>query len=165
MRMGLLKASIYAPWHRFIRRIAEQTMPSGRGGVSARRYQNSPALQIDILGSMNATLNAYKSISSRSFIRITAIIFAIFGVLMFLARAKAGLHLFEFGDEAEKFVAAQMMKNGMILYRDIFAHHGPILYIISHAYVNLVDPADFSHIRWFMVGLALLSSFSIYTSP
>lgn len=114
---------------------------------------------------MNATLNAYKSISSRSFIRITAIIFAIFGVLMFLARAKAGLHLFEFGDEAEKFVAAQMMKNGMILYRDIFAHHGPILYIISHAYVNLVDPADFSHIRWFMVGLALLSSFSIYTSP
>jgi len=73
--------------------------------------------------------------------------------------------MFELGDETEKLVAAQMIKAGMRLYHDIFAHHGPVAYIISHTYVSLVDPTDFSHIRWFMVGLALLASLSIYTSP
>jgi len=107
----------------------------------------------------------YQETSSKPYIRSFAIALAIFGLLIFLARAKASLNMFELGDETEKLVAAQMIKAGMRLYHDIFAHHGPVAYIISHTYVSLVDPTDFSHIRWFMVGLALLASLSIYTSP
>lgn len=114
---------------------------------------------------MERISNNYQDAPSKPYIRTFAIVLAIFGVLIFLARAKASLNMFEFGDETEKLVAAQMIKAGMRLYHDIFAHHGPVAYIISHAYVNLVDPTNFSHIRWFMVGLALLASLSIYTSP
>lgn len=92
-------------------------------------------------------------------------LFAVFGLIIFLARAKAGINLFEFGDEAEKFVAAQMIGHGMKLYQEIFAHHGPVPYIISHLYSILVSATDFTHIRWTMVGLALLSAMSIYFSP
>ncbi|PLC48049.1 hypothetical protein CR159_20195 [Pollutimonas subterranea] len=94
-----------------------------------------------------------------------AALFAAIGLSVFLLRAKAGLYLFEFGDESEKFVAAQMMLHGMTLYRDIFAHHGPVSYIIAHLYAALVSPTDFSYIRWVMVILALMSAASIYLSP
>lgn len=97
--------------------------------------------------------------------RTVPIVFAVLCVLVFLLRARAGLHLFEFGDETEKFVAARMMQDGLRLYRDIFAHHGPILYIIAHAYISLMAPADLLDTRWFMVGLALFSSAFIYFSP
>lgn len=94
-----------------------------------------------------------------------AALFAAIGLAVFLLRARAGLYLFEFGDESEKFVAAQMMLHGMTLYRDIFAHHGPVSYIIAHLYAALVSPTDFSYIRWVMVLMALMSAASIYLSP
>lgn len=92
-------------------------------------------------------------------------LFAAFGLVVFLIRAKAGINLLDFGDEAEKFVAAQMIGHGMKLYHDIFAHHGPVPYIISHLYTKLVSPTDFTQIRWVIVALALSSAASIYFSP
>lgn len=85
--------------------------------------------------------------------------------ILFGLRAKVGLHLFSFGDESEKFVAAQMLNQGMHLYRDIFAHHGPIPYMIAHLYTNVVSSTDFSLIRLAVVFLAGLSCLSISFSP
>ena len=104
-------------------------------------------------------------INARRPILPVAFVFALFGLFVFLAKAKLGINTFEFGDESEKFVAAQMINEGMRLYLDIFAHHGPVPYIISHAYSVLVSSSDFSQIRWFMVALALASAASIYLSP
>ncbi|MBM5570021.1 MULTISPECIES: ArnT family glycosyltransferase [Deefgea] len=104
-------------------------------------------------------------INSRRSILFVAFVFALFGLFVFLTKAKQGINTFEFGDESEKFVAAQMINEGMRLYLDIFAHHGPVPYIISHAYSVLISASDFSQIRWFMVVLALVSAVSIYLSP
>lgn len=104
-------------------------------------------------------------INARGPILPVAFVFALFGLFVFLAKAKLGINTFEFGDESEKFVAAQMINEGMRLYLDIFAHHGPVPYIISHAYSVLISSSDFSKIRWFMVALALVSAVSIYSSP
>lgn len=102
--------------------------------------------------------------NSRAILSV-AFVFALFGLFEFLTKAKLGINVFEFGDEAEKFVAAQMINEGMKLYLDIFAHHGPVPYIISHAYSVLISASDFSQIRWFMVVLALASAVSICLSP
>ena len=64
-------------------------------------------------------------INTRRAILPVAFVFALFGLFVFLTKAKLGINTFEFGDESEKFVAAQMMNEGMRLYLDIFAHHGP----------------------------------------
>lgn len=85
--------------------------------------------------------------------------------ILFGLRVKIGLRLFEFCDEAEKFVAAQMLNQGLHLYRDVFAHHGPIPYMIAHLYTNVVSPTDFSLIRLAVVFLAGLSCLSISFSP
>jgi hypothetical protein len=85
--------------------------------------------------------------------------------ILFGIRAKLGLRLFEFCDESEKFVAAQMMNQGLHIYRDIFAHHGPVPYMIAHLYANIVSSTDFSLIRLAVVFLALLSCLSISFSP
>ena len=87
------------------------------------------------------------------------------GLVIFLREAALGLNLFEFADETEKFVAAQMIKHGQHLYRDIFAHHGPVAYMIAHLYTILVSRNDFSHLRIFLAFLALLSSLAMYCSP
>lgn len=109
--------------------------------------------------------NEWGLINKRRAILLIAFCFALFGLFLFLAKAKLGINIFEFGDESEKFVAAQMINDGKRLYLDIFAHHGPVPYIISHAYSLLISKSDFSQIRWFMVALGLVSAVSIYFSP
>lgn len=96
---------------------------------------------------------------------IAGVAVAAIGFFIFYAKVKTGLTLFEFGDEAEKFVAAQMISQGGHLYRDIFAHHGPVPYAIAHLYVSLVDSWDFTYIRVSIALLALLSCVAIYWSP
>ena len=90
---------------------------------------------------------------------------ALAGLALFLMQVRSGLHLFEFGDEAEKFVAAQMIGEGLRLYRDIFAHHGPLPYMVAHLYTLLVSPTDFSDIRLFQALLALISCAAVITTP
>lgn len=94
------------------------------------------------------------------------------GLLAFLVafisfglRAKTGLHLIEFVDETEKFVAAQMLNTGQHLYSDIFAHHGPILYVFAQSYTQFVSQSDFSLIRLIVIFLAISSGVSVAFSP
>lgn len=93
------------------------------------------------------------------------LITACIGLVFFVFRIREGLNLFEFGDETEKFVAAQMINSGQHLYSDVFSHHGPFPYIISHLYTLLVSPNDFTHIRIFLGILALLSCAAIFFTP
>ena len=87
------------------------------------------------------------------------------GLVVFAITARVGFHIFEFGDETEKFVAAQMIHQGHHLYRDIFAHHGPVPYMLAHLYTLLVSPNNFTYIRVFPALLAVLSAAAIYLSP
>jgi hypothetical protein len=96
---------------------------------------------------------------------VGGLIFALIGLVVFLLKVKTGLMLFEYGDESEKFVAAQMIAHGQRLYSDIFAHHGPFPYIIAHMYTWLVSSNDFTLIRLSMAFLALGSCGAIVLSP
>ncbi len=53
----------------------------------------------------------------------------------------------------------------MRLYKDIFAHHGPLSFMLAHAYAHFYSASDFSDARWSMVVLALFSAFCILASP
>ncbi|MCX7087958.1 MAG: hypothetical protein NTV00_07890 [Methylococcales bacterium] len=86
-------------------------------------------------------------------------------VLLFCVNVKEGLRLFEVGDETEKFVAAKMLHHGQHLYRDVFAHHGPIAYMLAHFYTAVVSETDFSFIRLELAFLALASCLAISCSP
>lgn len=96
---------------------------------------------------------------------IIVAMFAMYCLYVFFVQAKLGINTLEFGDETEKFVAAQLINEGGRLYRDIFGHHGPLTFIIAHLYSVFVSPSNFTYIRWVMVGLVLLSCLSIFTSP
>ncbi|MHB8809409.1 MAG: hypothetical protein ACYC9M_05285 [Desulfobulbaceae bacterium] len=113
---------------------------------------------------MSGALNHKSKGKERAILSAGLLVLAI-GLVIFLLEAALGLHLFEFADETEKFVAAQMIAHGQHLYRDIFAHHGPVAYIIAHLYTVLVSQNDFTHIRIFQVLLALLSSSAIFFTP
>lgn len=103
---------------------------------------------------------------SKNFILTSASIFCVVGCfLIFILRAYNGLNILEFSDETEKFVAAKLINEGMKLYKDIFAHHGPVPYIIAHAYSNVISQTDFTLIRLVMIFFALFSSVCIYFSP
>ncbi len=96
---------------------------------------------------------------------LAGLLAAVAGLVVFLLQVNLGLKLFDFGDETEKFVAAQMINHGQHLYRDIFAHHGPVPYIIAHLYTVLVSTNDFTHIRIFQGLLALVSCAALVFSP
>ena len=86
-------------------------------------------------------------------------------VIVFSLRIKTGLRLFEFGDETEKFVVAQMLNQGLHLYRDVFAHHGPVPYMLAHLYTKVISQTDFSFIRLEVAFLAAASCLSVAFSP
>ena len=94
-----------------------------------------------------------------------SIYFAVFSLFIFIIRAWTNLNLLSFSDETENFVAAQMIRQGMKLYRDIVVNHSPFMYMVAHSYVTFVSSTDFTQIRWFIVCLALVSAISIYLSP
>lgn len=86
------------------------------------------------------------------------------GTYLFSQRVRQGLTLFEAGDEVEQFIVGRMVSEGIHLYRDIFSHHGPLPYLISHLYVLAVSDSDFSHIRIFEVFLAISSCCAVIFS-
>lgn len=86
-------------------------------------------------------------------------------VVLFVLRAKAGLTLFSFGDESEKFVIAKMLNEGSVLYKDIFSHHGPVSYMLAHLYTKIVSTSDFTWIRLSQVILAAGACLAIAFSP
>jgi hypothetical protein len=95
---------------------------------------------------------------------LAAIAFA--GALtMFLIRARVGLTKLEFGDETEKFVAAAMIRHGMLLYKDIFANHGPLAYLLAWLTTFVTGTADFSQARLVVVALALAACAAVAFSP
>ena len=73
---------------------------------------------------INATSSA-KKLVAHSFSVIT-IGFSALALLLFLRRTMHTLNFFEFRDETEKFVAAQMIVEGGHLYKEIFSHHGAL---------------------------------------
>ena len=71
-------------------------------------------------------------------------------------RAMASLDLGHFGDEDEKIVAAWLISDGERLYESIFAHHGPLNYMLAHAVYALTESKDLAPYRivqWFILGL------------
>lgn len=107
----------------------------------------------------------YSLSSPRRLVTLAGVLFLLAAIALYLYRASTQLLYFEFGDESEKLVAAQLIAQGQLLYKDFFAHHGPLPYAIAQLYTRLVSVDDFTHIRWFNVGLMLITSASIYFSP
>ena len=108
----------------------------------------------------------FKHLNTQQSVALLLGVFAlIYAVLLFGINVKEGLRLFEIGDETEKFVAAKMLRHGQHLYRDVFAHHGPIAYMMAHFYTAVVSETDFSFIRLELAVLALASCFAISFSP
>lgn len=118
---------------------------------------------------MNAVEKKAKpEISLKSFIAHETLIINILFYLvlvLFLSTAISGLRILEHGDESEKFVAAQMIHNGSKLYKDVFAHHGPLPYILAHFYTVFVSSSNFNYARIIPILLALIASVSLYFSP
>ncbi len=106
-----------------------------------------------------------KGIRSQHIAPAGALLFFTLALLRYLWTGQQFVHALAFGDETEKFVVAQMLEHGMRLYKDIFAHHGPLSFMIAHAYAHFYSASDFSDARWSMVALALFSAFCVLTSP
>ncbi|MGI6741461.1 MAG: hypothetical protein ACOX7C_08340 [Brevefilum sp.] len=114
--------------------------------------------------SKNSLLKLLKDRREEIFLNLGLI--ALFSVgLVFGIRALSGLTLFTFVDEVEKFVAAKMINDGMHLYKDIFAHHGLLPYLLVHLYTKVVSPTNFSFARVINLIFALFSALAIFTSP
>lgn len=106
-----------------------------------------------------------QSIFTEKLLRYSGILALLVALILFLSKAISGLTLFEFGDETEKFVAAQMMKQGLHLYKDIYANHGLLPFLFVQIYTYLVSSTDFSYVRLINVIIALVATFSLFTSP
>src|SRR5690606_37305818 len=96
---------------------------------------------------------------------MAGVVLMLAGLALFLHRASTQLLYFEFGDESEKLVGAQLMAEGWRLYKDFFAHHGPLPYAIAQQYTQWVSPTDFTQVRWLNVGLVLAVALAIFLSP
>jgi hypothetical protein len=83
----------------------------------------------------------------------------------FTLRATSGLAFLELSDETEKFVAAQMLSHGMRLYDDVFAHHGPLSYMLAHLHTAFVSLTDFTRARLIVVALAIACVLAVAASP
>jgi len=88
-----------------------------------------------------------------------------FAVIFFSIESSRGLTAWEYGDETQYLVAAQMITEGHHLYRDVFTHHGPLPVILAHIYALLVDPHDFSYWRIWPILMAFASFISVLLSP
>jgi len=90
---------------------------------------------------------------------------AVLATVVFAIRVKGGLSSPALPDELEQFVIARMLIRGAHLYRDVFSHHGPLPYMVSHLYALAVSQSDFSYIRIWQAILALASCASAIFCP
>ncbi len=72
--------------------------------------------------------------------------------------------MYDFSDETEKLVSAQMINSGMRLYIDIFSHHGPFLHMVTHAYSTIISAADFTYARAMTLIFLTLATIGIVTT-
>lgn len=96
------------------------------------------------------------------------VLFSIFlaaACYFFANRVQSGMHILEFPDETEKFVAARMIASGQHLYRDIFGHHGPIAYILTHIYLAISGDEFFAYGRLIPACMAVSGAMAIASSP
>jgi len=91
--------------------------------------------------------------------------FAFLSLIFFLFTSINALNIYEFSDETETLVAAQLIHEGKRLYHDIFESHGPLIYAMTHLYTSLVSPSNFSYVRVFLVLFAFIAGISIAASP
>jgi hypothetical protein len=71
----------------------------------------------------------------------------------------------QFGDESVKFLAAQYLSPSNRLYLDIFDHHGPLPFLLSHLAYLLSAETQPAAGRAVLIALALMATASIYLSP
>jgi hypothetical protein len=84
---------------------------------------------------------------------------------LFLGIALNSLAYWHWGDEDEKIVAAWMIAEGGRLYGSIFAHHGPLNYMLAHgvyAATGSIALAPYRAAQW---GIMLLTGLALAASP
>jgi hypothetical protein len=105
-----------------------------------------------------------RDVSRRRIATFAWILPATVAAVLFAQSVKEGLTLFEDDDEMEEVVAGQMISYGKHLYNDVFVSHGPLPYMITHAYAAIVSPTDFSYLRLSQAIAALMSCVALMSS-
>jgi virulence-associated protein VagC len=111
-----------------------------------------PGLAIDLGKAVLA--GARRLLARREWWREVLLAIVVAMSAMFVIRARVGLTTLDFGDESEKYVAVQMMRQGRTLYGDIYANHGPLAYILAWSESLLFGTQDFSLHRLVVLLLA-----------
>lgn len=71
----------------------------------------------------------------------------------------------DFNDETEKLVGAMMIADGMRIYKDMFAHHGPLSYMIAHLFYFISSSQDIAIYRFIPILFSIFSISAIALSP
>ena len=71
----------------------------------------------------------------------------------------------EFPDETDNIVVGWLVSQGYTLYKDLFAHHMPITYMLAHGIVTLFPHQDFQQYRLVQPILILASALAVAKSP
>ncbi len=96
---------------------------------------------------------------------IAACLLAASCFVLFVARVRFGLHYLPFGDEAGHFLGAQAIHHGDVLYRDFIDAHGPVVFMLTHAWGVAHGFTDLGSARLIPAVLALLAAAAIAASP
>jgi hypothetical protein len=102
-------------------------------------------------------------VQSNSFDKLSQY-FLILSFGLFAIAAAVGLFGFPFGDEAEKYVVAQLILDGHRLYGDIFAQHGPLAYMLAHGF-GFISGGNFEFARLINIAISALVFWSFWKSP
>ena len=100
----------------------------------------------------------------RSLFWIPAALLFVIALAFFSLRSMHGIHFLTFGDESGHFLGARAIRAGDRLYRDFIDAHGPLVFMVAHAFGKLFGWAEPLDARWAMVGLAALAGASVATS-
>ena len=73
---------------------------------------------------------------------IVPVILPVIALSWISIRAMASLDLPHFGDVDEKIIAAWLISDGERLYESIFAHHGPLNYMLAHAVYTFTESKE-----------------------
>ncbi len=82
----------------------------------------------------------------------------------FAIRSVHGIHFLTFGDESGHFLGARAIQAGDRLYRDFIDAHGPLVFMVAHAFGTVFGWQEPLDARWAMAGLATLAGAAVATS-
>ncbi len=88
---------------------------------------------------------------------------ALLAAYLFLAGVLMGG--LDFNDETEKFVAARLLGSGLLLYKDIFVQHGPVVYMLSHIMYLLTEAKSMAPYRIIPIIFSLCTLAALVASP